>query len=102
MFSVYKEVMELTEKELNEANKIHEKFHSEHEGYSVILEELEEAEEELNLCKDYLKYLWDNLRKGESAEYFASTLKIAAANMACEAIQVAAMAQKYIDSCEEK
>lgn len=102
MFSVYKEVIELAEKELQEANKIHEKFHSTHEGYAVILEELQEAEEELNLCKDSLSYLWENIRKDENGVDHAKILKIEAVSMACEAIQVAAMVQKYIDSCEGK
>ena len=40
-------IKELVQQELNEANEIHPQFHSDHEAWAVIKEELEECEEEL-------------------------------------------------------
>lgn len=57
------------EQELRRAQKLHGEFHSPHEGYAVIAEELEE--------------LWEDVKAGRVRE----SLK--------EAVQVAAMAMRY-------
>lgn len=59
-------------KELRRANKIHGNFRSIHEGYAVMLEEMDE--------------LWDEIKK----RYPDSR------NLRCEATQLAAMAMKLI------
>ncbi len=57
--------------ELISAAQIHTQFHSRHEGYAVILEELDE--------------LWDNIKANNHGRAERA-----------EAIQVAAMAVRYI------
>ena len=84
-------------KELEEANEKHPAFHSPHEGYAVILEEVEEAEEALGEVKRWTEYLWGNVRKDMTPDGL-DELYTEAMNLATEAIQVAAMALKFQES----
>ena len=79
-------------------------FSSTHEGYAVIKEEVEEASEELENVNFSLNSIWRNVRINdkETAMKHAGHLKDFAIKLAAEAIQVAAMSQKFIDSMEEK
>ena len=61
--------------ELTRANKMYPQFHSPHEGYAVLLEEMDE--------------LWDEIKKKQPDK----------TRMLEEAIQVGAMAIKFIKSC---
>lgn len=70
------EIFEAVNTELNSANEKFPKFNSYHEGYAVIHEELDE--------------LWDEVKK-KSINQEKWKLK-------SEAIQVAAMAIKFIES----
>lgn len=65
-------------KELQEAMKVNQLFTSPHLGYAIILEELDE--------------LWDEVKKKESKRDIK--------NMRAEAVQVAAMAMKFIMSMD--
>lgn len=47
MNAVEKDVKALVSKELENANRLNPLFHSQHEGFAVIVEELQEAAEEL-------------------------------------------------------
>ena len=67
-------ILEAIEAELARARTLFPAFHSAHEGYAVIAEELDE--------------LWDEV-KGKGPERIA--------NMRAEAIQVAAMALRFIE-----
>lgn len=89
--------------ELVRANGMHPMFHSNHEGYGVLLEEIEEVEGALRLLKAYNIGLWDKV-KGDheiTLEYL-DTMGTKAMHVACESIQVVAMIQKFKDSLEEK
>lgn len=63
-------VMAMVEKELRRATKIHGSFRSQHEGYAVILEELDE--------------MWDEVKTNNQER------------AVCEAVQVAAMGCRFI------
>ena len=103
MNAVRKDVESLLQKELDSANKKFPLFHSPHEGYSVILEEVQEAEEELKAVQTDVDNMWVGVKANNIGSFaFASGLKENAIKLACEAIQVAAMAQKFIDSWENK
>lgn len=93
----------LTAQELMLANKDHDRrFHSLHEGYGVMREELDEAKEERHAVGDafgdVMYYIrteqYDELRKCLSDVHHHAQLA------ACEYIQVAAMAAKMYDSME--
>lgn len=71
-----KEIIELINAELLIANRNNASFHSTHEGYAVIKEEVDE--------------LWDEIKKSKYTQ--------ANRMMMNEAIQVAAMAIKFIEN----
>jgi hypothetical protein len=97
------QVEKLTEEEAERSMIKFPLFNSTHEGYAVIKEEIEEAAEELKFVSFELDKIWDYVRRNrlENALAHMKSLKIDAMNLAAEAIQVSAMAQKFIDSFKE-
>ena len=90
--------------ELERANeKFDSEFHSTHEAYSVLKEEVEEAQEEFEYMNHELNCIWDYVKrnKTENALAHMKNMKKYAINMAAEAVQVGAMCEKFIDSFEK-
>ena len=87
----------LVNEELEAANAIHSFFHSQHEGYAVLLEEVEEAGSEMNDLNYRLKQLWTCVKHNYTKEAYgyARDVENRAIRLAAEAIQVAAMARKF-------
>ena len=102
MNAVKSYVEKLVQKELESANQRFQMFRSDHEGAAVIYEEMQEAENELKNVQEYLKALWESVKQNVDADWCGESIKTASVNLACEAIQVAAMAQKFIDSKKER
>ena len=102
MNAVKEDVEKLVQKELESANQRFPMFRSDHEGAAVIFEEIEEADHELKSIKSVFEELWYTVKSNESNEPWASRTMEYSVNLACEAIQVAAMAQKFIDSQKER
>lgn len=95
------DIEKLVSKELQSANDKFGMFNSLHEGYAVILEEFDESKDDLNVLEMDLNYLWYCIKKDFIDEDFyknLSVIKTDAISLAVEAIQVAAMAQKFVDS----
>lgn len=91
-------IEELVQQELKEANEKHPLFHSAHEAYAVIKEEVEEAESELELLQEQIGYMWMLIKNDNNMPLLLQKAKIYAENLAAEAIQVTAMCQKALDS----
>ena len=102
MNAVKSDVEKLVQKELESANQKFPMFRSDHEGAAVVCEEMQETENELKNAQEYFKALWESVKQNVDAEWCAESIKIASVNLACEAIQVAAMAQKFINSQKER
>ena len=102
MNAVKSEVEKLVQKELESANQRFPLFRSDHEGAAVIFEEIEEAEHELNEVRFAFKEMWRSIKFNASGVTFCDIVLKRSINLACEAIQVAAMAQKFIDSRKER
>lgn len=102
MNAVKQDVEKLVQKELESANQRFPMFRSDHEGAAVIFEEIEEAQEDMNNVQDNFLDLWKSVKRNSKPEYHADSVYICAVSLACEAIQVAAMAQKFIDSQKER
>lgn len=71
--------------------------HSDHESYSILLEEKEEADTEHEGVGLAMQYLWDLIKQNGTDEQklkICSTLETRAVLAASEFIQVAAMAAK--------
>lgn len=91
------EVDVLVDRELDRANREYRHFHSDHEGESVIREEWTEAEAEVIFCRQWLDEITRAVFRDDpdSADLNAEELHKQAICLACEAIQLAAMAKKF-------
>ena len=94
----------LIENELDFASEEHgATFASMHEGAAVLCEEVDEvALEYRNMAKNY-DMLWASVKEDDkkNARKYADDIASFAERLACEAIQVAAMALKFTDTVEE-
>jgi len=100
MKELLKSVEALSAKELINSYEKFPKFNSPHEGYAVIDEEIDEHGDDTEEIVNIMFKLWNDV-KSNNAEMqiiHATKLKEVSIHAAAEAIQVAAMAQKYIDS----
>lgn len=100
MEELMRSVADLVDREYQWAAKAHGgAAHSTHEGYALIKEEVEEAEDEMSRLKKKLDSLWENVKNDAddvALRNFEDIGSIAIAG-ACELIQVAAMADKGIE-----
>lgn len=94
---VARQVRELVDVELAAANERFPQFHSAHEGYAVILEEVEELEEPIENIKLHMNCIFADIRANRSSRGLIDCVLNQAVHAACEAIQVAAMCQKFLD-----
>lgn len=98
MKKLLEEVEELKEKEYSRAAaKFGLKNNSDHESYAVLLEETEEASDELAMVQKQMAIFWSKIRSDESPSdklTIARAIEFSATQLAAEAIQVAAMAKK--------
>lgn len=86
----------LVREELEAANRMNPPFNSEHEGYAVLLEEVEETSYELDEMMTCLRMLWECIKHDNPrSQEFAGKIAKHAMHLAAEAIQVAAMAEKF-------
>lgn len=100
MNELREKIGKLASEELERANSKFPPFNSTHEGQNVLREEVEEAEFEMACVKTYTSELWEAVKFNESRGYFYTTLnkiKQSAELLAAEAVQVSAMAQKFLD-----
>ena len=97
-----KELEPLVVSELSRANLVNPQFHSSHEGYAVIKEEAEETGEAYQNMESHLTRMWILLRTNWDEEALECVLAVRdrAMNVAAEAIQVAAMCDKYMNMKE--
>lgn len=94
-------IEDMIQQELKEANKEHPMFHSEHEAYAVIKEEIEEASFEFISLENYLGNLWHKVVIDETNnKRIYEEMKKASIRAIQESIQVAAMCDKAIASIE--
>lgn len=93
------ELRQLVLAEITRANMLHRPhFVTQHEAESVLREELEEAEEQVNFVRDRYNRVWAGVKNRLDNEYQDARLQevvIYAVNAAYELLQVAAVAHKY-------
>ena len=97
MNAVIKKIPALVEEELAAANNIHSFFHSYHEGYAVLKEEVDEAHAEMIDIEAKMTQLWRMVKSDSTRTMIMDAHQIEkhAVQLAAEAIQVAAMARKF-------
>ena len=76
-------------------------YASEHEGYAVLLEEVEEACEAANYMQDALKILWTSIRQNEFSNFELSQVYNYAKGLAEEAVQVAAVCERFMETVKK-
>ena len=91
------EVQALFDKELKKANENNPQFHSVHEGYAVLLEEVEEVKEEMEDLNLYTGFIWYAVKNGGCLRNDLEWTKKYAYSLIREAIQVGAMCDKFLD-----
>lgn len=104
MKGILEGINRLAAEELERANKAHPLFHSDHEGFAVIAEEMEEAEEHDEAIMEYEKSAWEAIRQDnpmEAADAIAA-MRVSLSYAASEMIQVIAMCDKFIASQEAR
>ena len=97
MNAVENDVRALVDKELAAANERFPQFHSQHEGYAVIQEEVDELKEATDKVIGRTVSLWSRVKYGNDPERLLQMISEDAINAACEAIQVAAMCKKFLE-----
>lgn len=77
-------------------------YNSNHEGYAVLKEEVEEAGAELSVLVNYLGYSWNKVKHGdnEGLKGNIECIKAHTEKMALEAIQVAAVCNKILNGLQ--
>lgn len=96
------EVQALFDKELKKANKENPQFHSAHEGYAVLLEEVEEVKKEMDGLDLYTGFIWNDVKNGGCLRGDLKWTKKYASLLIREAIQVGAMCDKFLDFLGEE
>lgn len=76
-------------------------YHSTHEGYAILKEEVEEAADDLHELEWMLEVLWQNIRINYKVDDDLTKLKGVAVALAGEAVQCAAVLEKFLSSVEE-
>ena len=97
MNAVENDIRALVGKELSAANERFPQFHSAHEGYAVIKEEVDELKEATDKVIGRMVSLWSRVKYGNDPERLLQMISEDAVNAACEAIQVAAMCKKFLE-----
>lgn len=103
MEELLNEVEQAAKSELVRANKKNPLFNSLHQAYGVLAEEIDEARESFKYTEETFDKFFMCMRKDHyrSAREYLEDIRAGAIDCAAEAVQVAAMAQKAIDSIEK-
>ena len=91
-------IYKLVEQELDEANEKYPLFHSPHEAYAVLKEEVDELEHEMEKIWSLTDSLWVAVKSDRNIESYADRIYAYAVMTVQEAIQVAAMCDKIKQS----
>jgi len=73
-------------------------YHSTHEGYAVLKEEVEEAAEDMKKIEKQLEGVWDSVKLNFSMNEQLYILKSFAVALAGEAVQCAAVLERFLST----
>lgn len=94
------EIKKLSETETAWAIRNHGYYHSLHEGYGVLVEEMDETNSEAGELWISIQNFWESIKQDdpESAIEYAEEARELAIRAAAEMVQVSAVLQKIIES----
>lgn len=103
--TVNDKIQKLIEAELERAGAIHgDKFHSSHEAYAVLKEETEELNDEIRkmVIDGFMRRVWSGVKKDLKPNQISNvdSIKKGVIGLIAEAVQVAAMCEKYLNFLE--
>lgn len=98
MKELRKEIYDIEEREYDRANAENPMFRSKHEGFCILMEEFCEFIDDADILSDAIRDLWDGVYRDKSTDAIAKQVEMIAIEAACEAVQTAAMARKYVES----
>ena len=73
-------------------------YHSEHEGFAVLMEEVQEASDDLTAINDNLALIWKRIKDNENFTAPLGELKDFALALAEEAVQIAAVSERFLET----
>ena len=76
-------------------------YNSEHEGYAVMLEEVQEACEDADFLRDTMKRLWLSIRQNNFSNYELSQVYNFAKALAEESVQVVAVCERFMETVKK-
>ena len=76
-------------------------YASPHEGYAVLKEEVEEAEESIKLLNDKLAEVWKNIKLNWNDSAVVYQAQQSAVALAEEAVQCAAVCERFIATLDD-
>ena len=77
-------------------------YHSEHEGFAVLMEECQEAAESDKDMQHSLEKLWTSIRENNLSNFELSQVYNFAICLAEEAVQVAAVCERFMETIKTK
>ena len=75
-------------------------YHSEHEGFAVLMEECQEAAESDKDMQEHLEKLWKSIRENQLSKFELSQIYNFAIALAEEAVQVAAVCERFMETIQ--
>lgn len=73
-------------------------YHSTHEGYAVLKEEVEEAAEDMKQIEQLMEGVWDAVKINFAMKDQLGKLKAVAVALAGEAVQCAAVLERFLST----
>lgn len=76
-------------------------YASEHEGFAVLMEECQEAAESDKDMQEHLENLWKSIRQNQISKFELSQIYNYAIGLAEEAVQVAAVCERFMETVKK-
>lgn len=73
-------------------------YASEHEAYAVLLEETDEASDDLKYIYNCMNELWKEVKTNKVTKEFLYSIKISSLELAKEAVQCAVVCERFLET----
>lgn len=77
-------------------------YHSTHEAFAVLKDEVEEAQDSMDYLNEKLEQIWQNIKLNWSSDEEIYQAQQGAIALAEEAVQCAAVCAKFLESIKKK